>query len=134
MTAVRATFSDFKTVKTRSVAQLVFEVPLEEADAVLAALGGVPVPNREQWVGVAPITEQAAARPPLQSKAQIAGKLCAGQNFKRYCEELGSNSPEEYIRSYCDIDSRKELDTDDVAAARFQEIRDNFSAWCRVSL
>ena len=38
------TFSDFKIVRGRKVAQLVIEVPLEKANEVLAALGGVPQP------------------------------------------------------------------------------------------
>ncbi len=40
MTPICATFSDFRLVKGRKVCQLVCEVPLEQADAALAALGG----------------------------------------------------------------------------------------------
>lgn len=52
-------FSDFKLVKTRSVAQLVLEVPIEQADAALAALGGLPRPGSEVWVAIARIHETA---------------------------------------------------------------------------
>ena len=38
MTAIKATFSDFKLIKGRKVAQLIFEVPIEATDAALAAL------------------------------------------------------------------------------------------------
>lgn len=51
--AFQATFSDVRLVKGRKVCQLVFELPLEGADAALSALGGFPRPDREVWVGVA---------------------------------------------------------------------------------
>ena len=41
MAAIKATFSDFKLIKTRKVAQLVMEIPVEQADAALKALGGL---------------------------------------------------------------------------------------------
>ena len=52
MTAFACTFADFKTVKTRSVAQVVLEMPIENLQAFLAAFG-VPVPGSETWVGIA---------------------------------------------------------------------------------
>lgn len=53
MTAFKGEFSDFKIVKTRSVCQIVLEIPLEQADDALAVLGGVPRPDRQVWVAVA---------------------------------------------------------------------------------
>lgn len=50
-------FSDFKLVKTRNVAQLVIELPLERADEALELLGGLPRPSREVWVAVARLTD-----------------------------------------------------------------------------
>lgn len=55
MTAILATFADFKLVKSRAVAQLVFEVPVEQADAALTALGGLPRADLERWAGIAPL-------------------------------------------------------------------------------
>lgn len=55
MTAIQATFSDFKLIKSRSVVQLVLELPIEAADAALASLGGIPQPGMERWVAVAPL-------------------------------------------------------------------------------
>jgi len=51
--AFKATFSDFRLVKGRKVAQIVVEVPIEEADNALKALGGIPRPDLERWVAVA---------------------------------------------------------------------------------
>lgn len=58
MTPICATFSDFRLVKGRKVCQLVCEVPLEQADAALAALGGIPNPHAERWVGIVALKEQ----------------------------------------------------------------------------
>lgn len=55
MTAFRATYSDWKLVKTRGVVQVVMEVPLAEADAAYDVLGGMPNPANETWFGIAPI-------------------------------------------------------------------------------
>lgn len=71
MTAIAGTFSDFKLVKTRGVAQLVIEVPVEQAYAALEALGGLPMPDQERWVGIAPL----AAAP----QTQLAPQLGKGQ-------------------------------------------------------
>ena len=54
MPAIRATYSDVKLVKTRKVFQLIFEVPIEDADNALRVLGGLPRPAAERWVGIAP--------------------------------------------------------------------------------
>jgi hypothetical protein len=55
MTAFRATFADMKLVKTRQVAQLIFEIPIEDFDAAYEVLGGMPVPAKERWFGIAAI-------------------------------------------------------------------------------
>lgn len=51
--AFRGTFSGFALVKTRDTARFEIEVPLADADAALAALGGLPRPGTERWVAVA---------------------------------------------------------------------------------
>ena len=55
--AIAGTFSDLRTVKTRGICQLVIEIPIEQADTALAALGGVPQPGKEKWVALAPLQE-----------------------------------------------------------------------------
>ena len=51
--AFRATFSDMKLVKTRQVAQLIFEIPLADFDAAYEILGGLPNSAAERWFGIA---------------------------------------------------------------------------------
>lgn len=79
MTAICASFADFKLIKGRKVCQLVCEVPLEQADAALAALGGLPNPHAERWVGIAPLTEQ----PQVQPSPGPAGGGNAGNSSQR---------------------------------------------------
>lgn len=44
-TPIQADFVDVKSVKTRSMIQLIFEIPIEEADNVMKALKGWPQPG-----------------------------------------------------------------------------------------
>lgn len=67
--AFKATFSDFRLVKGRKVAQIVVEVPIEEADNALLALGGIPRPDLARWVAVARLSPVASISEP----AAIAG-------------------------------------------------------------
>ncbi len=55
--AFRATYADWKLVKTRAVVQVVFEVPLADADAAYDVLGGMPNAAHEHWFGIAAIKE-----------------------------------------------------------------------------
>ena len=51
----RASYSDWKLIRTRKCVQIILEVPLEGglAHAAYAALGGMPDPAAETWVAVA---------------------------------------------------------------------------------
>lgn len=42
---IAAQFVDLKTVKTRSVVQLIFEIDISSADHIIAQLGGFPQPG-----------------------------------------------------------------------------------------
>jgi len=53
--AFRATYSDFKLIKTRGVVSISFEVPLGEV------LGGMPDPGAEGWCAIARLEDRAFA-------------------------------------------------------------------------
>lgn len=53
--AILATFSDLKLIRGRKVAQLIFEVPIEDAQKATNALG-FPDPAGEQWYGIARVS------------------------------------------------------------------------------
>jgi hypothetical protein len=55
--AFRATYSDFKYIKTRSCVQIIFEVPIEASNEAYEILGGVPKPGAEIWCAIARLVE-----------------------------------------------------------------------------
>lgn len=78
--AIAGTFADFKLIKTRSACQLVIEVAIENADAALSALGGVPQPGQEKPVAVARLepeagedAQEAMGATPVQSGSRSPG-------------------------------------------------------------
>ena len=56
--AFSATYSDLKLIKTRSVVQFIFEVPLEAAGHAYNVLGGMPSPMEEKWFAIARLEKQ----------------------------------------------------------------------------
>ena len=51
--AFTATYADIKTIKTRQVVQIVFEVPIEAAGHAYNVLGGWPDFASERWFVIA---------------------------------------------------------------------------------
>lgn len=114
--AIQATFSDWRTVKSRKMLQLVFEVSLEQQAEVLTMLGA-PLPDAPQWCAIAlmnspagpstqeqkghatgkspgkdtppPAGEHHKDRRPWESLApqQQAGILCSDGGFQKYVRE-----------------------------------------------
>ena len=147
MTAIRATYSDLKLVKTRKVLQLIFEVPIEEADNALRVLGGMPRGDAETWVGIALITEEAATRPtkkprrPMSEvpRSQQAGILCKDDQFHQFLERLyditiaDNDDPTicaaEFVCNFCKVDSRTQLDSEPDRGNVWDGLRAQFDAW-----
>ncbi|MBI1425815.1 MAG: hypothetical protein GC149_20520 [Gammaproteobacteria bacterium] len=69
---IQGSFAEFKTVKTRSVAQIIIEVPIEASNHTLAALGGIPMPGKEQPVAVARMNADSVKRENKESEPQPA--------------------------------------------------------------
>jgi len=150
---LQATYSDLKTVKTRSVCQLILEMPIEALTDVVGLLGA-PVPGSEVWVAVARLmtTEQlergigalsAPSAEPEERKAkplsQVSAILCNIVAFRRFLHEQHGidviPSPEEaadWVREYCGVNSRREFDTDETAASSFRHLRAQYDLWMRV--
>ncbi len=143
----QATFADFKIVKTRSVAQIIVEIPLEAADNALAALGGVPRPDRELWVAIARLANPAptqapkATERPKHSLARQAAILCHDARFQKFIEELHGAAIEnvidegyeepfpEVVRRLCRVESRGEFDTDKSAGEQWNKLHAEFLQW-----
>jgi hypothetical protein len=85
--AIQASFADFRLIKGRKTAQIILEIPIEGADAALAALGGIPQPHSERWVGVARLN--GSTQPPEpEPKPQFPFTNCTvwvdGENSYQY--------------------------------------------------
>jgi hypothetical protein len=144
--AFRATYSDFKLVRTRKVVQIVLEVPLEQSNAVLDVLGGMPDPSKESWVGVARLradgAPQEAALAPQRKKdwrdlapSQQAGIRCDEPSFVAFLREqreddwIETRDAAECVRLICGVQSRSELGTNQKARVIWKQLDDQYQAW-----
>lgn len=163
--AFAGSYADFKFVKTRSVCQVIIELPIEQADAFLKVFKA-PQPGKERPVALAllhltpsgaapdvmesgrqPVEPQASPKAEGSGKPQLtsgeravrkAGILCADQQFQEW---LWRETPpkdavppgnwqaadwEEWttmeVRHKCDVISRRELATNDIARAKFHAL------------
>jgi len=87
MRAIQGTYADFKIVKTRSVAQMIIEVPLESANSVVEMFG-LPRPNEELWVAVAALHTQSKPTAGANEAVQKAGIICRDTNFGRWLRDV----------------------------------------------
>jgi hypothetical protein len=154
--AFKATYSDWKLIKTRGVVQVVMEVPLADADAAYDVLGGMPVHGKERWFGIAALkspAEEARAAPrqavPQSSRPDgakrpwrdldpttQAGMHCNDpvfvaflrEKYTRDWSESGLDAAE-CVRLICGVTSRKELNTNHKARVIWHQIDTQFQAW-----
>lgn len=121
MTALMGTF-----VKVNTMADGTPRVTLdmECTLAELAALGVVPGTP----FALARITNEAAQTPPVADKpkggelARLAGIWCNDPMFWRWAKVTGVVDAVSLVYVVCGIESRAELDHDDAAATKFQEL------------
>lgn len=140
--AVDGDYADFKIVKTRSIAQIVVEIPIEKADAFLRAFG-VPIPGKPAPVALARLN--AAASNVIEGPrrwsdmlpAQQAGIRCAEPAFWKFLQERGEADVKDsakaatYVRLACGVHSRAAIMPGTPAADRWTAIDDEYSAWLR---
>lgn len=136
---LRATYSDLKTVKTRSVCQLILELPIEALTDVVALLGA-PVPGNEVWVAVARLRAGGEAVPepapialdkPATKLSQIAGIICNEGAFQRFVGAKDEAEAAEYIRQHCEVKSRSDIDGNERAMRVFRDIKADYDNWVR---
>lgn len=154
MTAFRATYSDWKLVKTRAVVQVVMEIPLADADAAYEVLGGMPVHGKERWFGIAalrsPQEEAAASRQDepqaespdgerrswrdVQPSAQAAMR-CDQPKFWAFLREehnqrvVTKDDAATAVRKICGVNSRAHFNDNHVARVAWHQLDSQFQAW-----
>lgn len=141
--ATKATFADFRIIKGRKQAQLVFEVPIEQADAALIALGGLPRSDDERWCAIArldlsnpasapekPRNDAPKERKPFTSlpPSQQAAMRCNEPDFQRFLGALNSEDAAALVREHCAVTSRADLNTNWKAAERWKAIDADYYA------
>jgi hypothetical protein len=130
--ATQGSFADFKLVKTRKTAQIIIEVPIEEADKALQALGGLPQPMSETWVAIARLETKQRVVPlkPDNTKLSFEAALrCREPLFQRYLGVPNEDEAAKSVRRYCGISSRAGLNTDPKAAMAWRTLDAQFLAW-----
>jgi hypothetical protein len=149
--AIQATFADFRLIKGRKQAQLVLEIPIEEADNALAVLGGIPQPQSDCWVAVARLNGAAKPEPKPDKEKQRWGDLnlamqagirCNEVAFRTFLTETETSAfearsvedAEQMVRDRCEVDSRKELNLDPEAAERWRRLERSYQAWLKAPL
>jgi hypothetical protein len=144
--AIQATFADFRLIKGRKQAQLVLEIPIEEADKALAVLGGIPQPQSDCWVAVARLNGVAKPQPEPKEKqkwedlklSMQAGIRCEEPAFWRYCNDCGYNvtngeTAANAVRELCDVDSRSGLNNNPEAAELWRDLDRSYQAWLKAA-
>jgi hypothetical protein len=138
--AIQASFSDFRLIKGRKTAQIILEIPIEGADAALAALGGIPQPHSDRWVAVARLNGVAKPPEPEENNTKLslqAVMRCKEPLFWRFLNTQTVQPVEDetdaawVVRQLCGVESRSGLNTDSNAAALWRALDAKFQAWKR---
>ena len=138
---ILGTFADFKTVKTRSVVQVIVEVPIERGKQVVEAFGfprpGAEVPVAITRVKPDHIVKQEPEKPKRPGRAfasmppsQQAGIMCNDDVFQKWAspEQPMPLAARRHILVGCGIDSRRELDSNQAAAQCWTGMLSRFRA------
>lgn len=145
---VQGTYADLKFVKSRKVAQVTIEIPIEGAEAFVRAFGA-PNPAAEIPVALARIEPEAAEKtrkdPSEKRKwadmplAQQAAIRCGEKAFWRFLsEEITSDAAPpidsqeaaaELVRAECGVSSRRHIEESPRSSARWVEIDTRFQNW-----
>jgi hypothetical protein len=147
--AIQASFADFRLIRSRKACQLIFEVPIEGANAALAALGGIPQPHAESWVGIARLNGVTKPEPEPKGKqkwedlklSMQAGMRCEEPAFWKFLTESyptywqvnGEEQAADLVRLLCKVDSRRELNLDPEATAKWRDLDRSYQAWLKVA-
>lgn len=115
---IQGTYSDFKMIKTRSVCQVIIELPLEQAESFISMFG-IPQPSQEKWVALAMLNERNIQKNSDVSFAiQKCGILCKEKIFgvflkeSKKLSEINTNDPESItqgLKSILGVKSRTEF-------------------------
>lgn len=133
-------YSDIKTVKTRSVVQIIVEVPIEQMPSVISTFGA-PVPGNERWVALAALAFNPYANKQRTIEDHMGGEegrravqsavlRCRELSFQRWLlgREMTGNPQEDEARAVdrlkglLGITSRSEIGSDPEKRAAWKRL------------
>jgi len=132
---IRGTYADFKLVKTRSVVQMIIEIPIEEATKVTNNFG-IPTPSEEKWVAVALLDNRKVevntrASKAIQQAGILGSDIAFGTWLKTKVPEVNPNQTETIvngIRAITGVKSRSEFTSNDTALKIWERLYDEYKS------
>lgn len=135
-------YTDLKFIKSRKVAVISIEIPIEAATSFVAAFG-TPSPATGVPVAIARLQEpakQEAEKPKRSwgqlSRAEQAGIACNEPEFRAFLSSRNGSiavvdgmDAAGYVRRFCRVKSRADLDVDQMAAASWDNLYSGFQRW-----
>jgi hypothetical protein len=135
---IQGTYADFKLVKTRSVVQMVIEVPIEQASTVVD-LFGIPNAGMEQWVAVAALNVKVIEKNEDATRAiQMAGMLCNAPSFGVWLrdhrgfdglDQMDKEAVAKALRELLGVTSRTEMKTSPEVLEAFNRLKGDYDEW-----
>lgn len=92
-TAFQATYSDWRLIKSRKVVQIVFELPIEQANLAYQVLGGMPNPAAECWCAIARLDVEKLH----EGDAPVPPPLTADSSTSASASRRGEPSPDKRL-------------------------------------
>lgn len=140
--AISGTFVKIEPVATRKVVRLHVECPIEEANQILAALGGYPDPANPAHVAVArlaaaphdviPADKRRLSELPPSSQAALT---CQREAFWKYLRDEqgvvcdGEDDAATFVRKFCDVNTRAALVDNERARSRWMLLLSGYQSW-----
>lgn len=148
--AIQGDYCDIKFIKSRKVAVICIEIPIEAAGEFVNAFG-TPLPDRTVPVAIARLVPDTGLKEKVResvehekskrnwdelSRAQQAGIACNEKGFWRFLDEAhpylssiwNAEAAAEAVRSLCGVASRKDLDSGE-ASHLWDSLYDGYRVW-----
>ncbi|MEL7445592.1 MAG: hypothetical protein AAGK02_07240 [Pseudomonadota bacterium] len=138
---LEAEYADIKTVKTRKVVQLVFEMPIERFEAAVDVLGNPTAQTRvaiarlaipdAPTVNKAPAAEKDKRRWSELPLPQQAGMRCAEPKFQEFMNTNSEANARSHLLSSLRVSSRAHIRPDSFAGKKWIEIDQEYLNWLK---
>lgn len=140
MSALAGNFADFKIIKTRSVLQIVVEIPIEQGQKALELLG-IPQPGQEIPVAIARLVappkaidpdkssrakEAYATKDNMQKAVVRAAMLCKEAKFQDYIAVASPEMAANWMRRHLGVEHRSEIASNEDAYENFLHLETDY--------